>query len=78
MQKSPPVGKFHFEPPIKFMQRRVPARVHENTEKLTRLAPFLFLGVTLQLFLELLVLYHLIGALPNFFFQIGIGPLEVP
>src|SRR6266511_3102885 len=36
-------------------------------EKLLRLASFLLLRVALQLFLQLLVLYHLIGALPDLF-----------
>jgi hypothetical protein len=36
-------------------------------KKLLRLASFLLFRVALQLFLELLVLYHLIGALPDFF-----------
>jgi len=34
-------------------------------KKLLRLASFLLFRVALQLFLELLVLYHLIGALPD-------------
>ena len=47
------------------------------TRKLLRLASFLFLGLTLQLFLELLVLHQLIGALPNFCYN-GFGRVEVP
>ena len=46
-------------------------------EKLLRLASFLLLRVALQLFLQLLVLYHLIGALPDLFY-IGFRPVEVP
>jgi hypothetical protein len=45
-------------------------------EKLLRLASFLLLRVALQLFLQLLVLYHLI-ALPDLFY-IGFRPVEVP
>jgi hypothetical protein len=41
------------------------------------LASFLLLRVALQLFLQLLVLYHLIGALPDLFY-IGFRPVEVP
>jgi hypothetical protein len=47
------------------------------TRKLLRLASFPFLGLTLQLFLELLMLHQLIGALPNFCY-IGFGRVEVP
>jgi hypothetical protein len=50
--------------------------LHE-AQKLLRLASFLLLRVAPQLFLELLVLYHLIGALPDFF-RIGFRPVEVP
>jgi hypothetical protein len=46
-------------------------------KKLLRLASFLLFHVALQLFLELLVLYHLIGALPDFFY-IGFRFVEIP
>jgi hypothetical protein len=45
--------------------------------KLLRLASFLFLGLTLQLFLELLMLHQLIRALPNFCY-LRFGRVEVP
>jgi hypothetical protein len=50
--------------------------VHE-AKKLLRLAPLLALRFAQQLFLELLVLDHLIGALPNFF-PIGFRPIKIP
>ena len=60
---------------------RAPADIQQvrvgMDEKLLRLASFLFLGLTLQLFLESLVPHQLIGALPNFCY-IGFGRVEVP
>jgi hypothetical protein len=54
-----------------------PAGMPSLVEKLLRLASFLPLRVALQLFLQLLVLYHLISALPDLFY-IGFRPVEVP
>ena len=50
--------------PAAFWWRDIGIRRRER-KKLLRLASFLLFRVALQLFLELLVLYHLIGALPD-------------